>query len=203
MLELVLVIVVLGILASLAMPRLDRDLKQEAADNILSDIRYTQHLALMDYKHNFSNSNWQKSFWMIGFKCNNSSGFNEYIGSDVDYGGGIGNIEAAIDPTNGKKMNTGVCTNVIDATTSDRIFLGKKFGITKIVTAGGCSAVQHIGFDHLGRPHVSFTESAVPEYASYMTTACSFTFTMSDNDTFAITIQPETGYAQIVDQDGS
>lgn len=48
MLELVLVIVVIGILAALAIPRLERDLKQEAADTVLSNIRYTQHLALID-----------------------------------------------------------------------------------------------------------------------------------------------------------
>jgi len=42
MIELVLVIVVLGILAALAMPRLERDLRQEAKDNLLSAIRYTQ-----------------------------------------------------------------------------------------------------------------------------------------------------------------
>jgi len=52
MIELILVIVVLGILAALAMPRVDRDSRQEAADNILSAIRYTQHLALMDNKTN-------------------------------------------------------------------------------------------------------------------------------------------------------
>lgn len=52
MIELVFVIVVLGILSALAMPRIDRDLRQEAKDNILSSIRYTQHLALIDEKTN-------------------------------------------------------------------------------------------------------------------------------------------------------
>ena len=46
MIELVFVIVVIGILAALALPRIDRDLRQEAKDNLLSAIRYTQHLAL-------------------------------------------------------------------------------------------------------------------------------------------------------------
>jgi len=36
LLELVFVILVLGILTALAIPRIDRDLRQEAADNILS-----------------------------------------------------------------------------------------------------------------------------------------------------------------------
>ena len=62
MIELVMVIVVLGILAVLAMPRLDRDLRQEAGDNILSAIRYTQHMALMDDVTNPNDNEWQKAF---------------------------------------------------------------------------------------------------------------------------------------------
>ena len=105
MLELVFVIVVLGILATLAIPRLDRDLKQEASDSILSDIRYTQHLALRDNKHEFNNPQWQRAFWRVGFEnCAASSGLYEYIGTDVNYGGGIDNDEAAVDPANGEKM---------------------------------------------------------------------------------------------------
>ena len=67
MLELVFVIVVLGILAALALPRIDRDLRQEAGDNILSAIRYTQHLALNDDKINPSINDWQKSLWQVRF----------------------------------------------------------------------------------------------------------------------------------------
>ena len=204
MIELVFVIIVIGILAALALPRMDRDLKQQAADSILSDIRYTQHLALSDYKHSDANASWQRSFWTIGFRCNNSSGFSEYVGSDADRGGGIGDSEAAIDPTNGKIMNGDTtCSNTIDTDTSDRIFLGNKFGVTSINSTGGCNTIQYIGFDHLGRPHVGYTGSTTPDYGSYMTSACTFTFTMSDNDTFAITIEPETGYASIVGQPSS
>ncbi len=206
MLELVFVIVVLGILAALAMPRFDRDLKQEAADNILSDIRYTQHLALMDYRHDNSDPNWQKSFWRIGFEfCSGSTDYYEYVGSDENYGGGIDDAEAAIDPTNGKKMiwSGAACPDGGDSNTSDRLFITHKFGIKNFGHTGGCSSAQYIGFDHLGRPHQGFAGSTMPNYASYMATACTFTFTMSDGDTFAISIEPETGYAYIVGQPSS
>ena len=67
MIELVFVIVVLGILAALALPRMDRDLRQEAKDNLLSDICYTQHLALTDNKTNPADPNWQSKLWKITF----------------------------------------------------------------------------------------------------------------------------------------
>lgn len=207
MLELVFVIVVLGIIAALAMPRLDRDLKQEAADSILSDIRYTQHLALMDHKHSFKDADWQKSFWRIGFEnCSGSTGLYEYIGTDINYAGGIGDDEAALDPANGKKMiwSGAVCSDGGDSNTSDRIFITHKYGIVSFTASNGCNTStnnQYIGFDHLGRPHSGF--SATPDYSSYLPSACTFTFTMSDGDTFAISIEPETGHAFIVGQEDS
>lgn len=207
MIELVFVIIVLGILAALSLPRLDRDIKQEAADSILSDIRYTQHLALMDDKHKFDNPNWQKAFWKVSFEsCGSGTGLFTSIGSDMDYLGDISKDEAAIDPANGNPMfwtNTVSCANGGDGTVSDRIFLTKRFSIESIAGTGGCEDLQHIGFDRLGRPHVSFSDSTIPDYASYMPTACTFTFSMSDGNTIAVRIESETGYAYIVGQEDS
>lgn len=207
MIELVLVIVVLGILAALALPRLERDIKQEAADSILSDIRYTQHLALQSSKHNFLEPKWQRAFWKISFEsCGSGSGLFTAIGTDTDYEGDTDRDEAAIDPGNGKPMfwlNTDSCTNGGDNTVSDRIFITKKFGIQSVSGTGGCNGLKHIGFDHLGRPHVSFSGSDAPDYSSYMGLACTFTFTLADGDSFAITINQETGHAFIVGQDNS
>jgi len=206
MLELVMVIVVLGILAALALPRMERDHKQEAADHILSQIRYTQHLALNDDKHMNNNQNWQQRYWKIMFaSCSNGNQFYR-IGSDdnMDGNGVFAQGEAAIDPINGKPLfmsnNDNTCEN--DTTVSNNIFLTIKYGVTAIDTTN-CNNLAHIGFDHLGRPHQSFGASNAPDYASYMTGVCTWTFTMSNNDTFKISIQPETGYAQIVEQDNS
>ena len=206
MIELVMVIVVLGILASLAMPRLDRDVSQEAADTILSNIRYTQHLALIDDKHLYNDPTWQQRYWKIMFaSCSNGDLFYR-IGSDEnsDGNGMFTQTEAAIDPINGKPFfmanNDPNCD--ADQTVSNNIFLTKKFDITTIDTTA-CNDVAHIGFDHLGRPHQSFGASATPDYASYLNATCRFTFTLSNGDTFAIDIAPETGYAHIVTQIGS
>lgn len=205
MIELVLVIVVLGILGALALPRLERDLKQEAADTVLSNIRYTQHMALLDNKHEFDNASWQVKFWQIKFEGCSDNGLFLSVGSDVDEQGDIDKSEAAIDPANGLPMfwlNNSACEQGGDNTVSPNIFLTKKYGVTGVIGSGGCTG-KHIGFDHLGRPHVSFSASAKPNNASYMTTQCTFTFTLSDGDSFAVTIQPETGFAQIVGQDNS
>ncbi len=207
LLEIVIVIVVLGIIAALALPRLDRDIRQEAADTILSHIRYTQHLALSDNKHRHNKKKWQRAFWQIKFESCSGGGLFISVGTDMNYGGDINSHEAATDPANGKPMfwlNTSTCAlNDDTSASSDTIFITKKFGITSVSAVGDeCGGKKHIGFDYLGRPHVSFAGSTEPNNGSYMNDACVFTFTMSD-DTFAISIQPETGYAQIVNQDDS
>ena len=210
MIELVLVIVVLGILAAVGIPRLERDLKQEAADNVLSAVRYTQHLALIDDKQKFDNPKWQQRWWRIYFgTCD--KGIFYAIGSDdnmesannarVDFS------ESAIDPANGKQIwahDGGACGGSAgDDAISPEVLLGKKYGITGYQLSGGCSN-SYLGFDHLGRPYGDkFTISTKPDYQGRVTQTCVMTFTLSDGDTFSIKVEPETGYAYIDGQPDS
>ena len=212
LLEMVFVIIVLGILASLAVPRIDRDLKQEAADNILSDIRYTQHLAQMGSKQMFNDPRWERRYWRIVFgSCTGNDKFY-MIGTDDDMDGSnnayFENTEAAIDPSNGKYMfwtNGNDCSNGGDNNASSRIFISKKYSIKNVTSSGGCANATHIGFDHLGRPQhgVGFSNANLPEHKGYMSSTCTFTFTLEDDSTFSIAIEPETGYAYISSQLGS
>jgi len=191
MLELIFVIVVLGILSALAMPRLERDLRQEAKDNLLSAVRYTQHLALTDDKTNPSDGNWQKKLWMIQFV--QFGGKLRYrIGADTNGGGAIDKVEAAIDPINGKYIYNN--STSLQSDESPNIFLGKTYGIDNISLSGGCTS-QHIAFDNLGRPFNGIT-TATNDYSKYMTNDCNMTFGFASSDIsdLVITIAQETGY---------
>ncbi|MEY3090450.1 MAG: hypothetical protein RL113_766 [Pseudomonadota bacterium] len=204
LLELVFVIVVLGILAALAIPRMERDLRQEAADNILSAIRYTQHLALNDDKTNPFISDWQKSFWTIRFS---DSRYQYIIGSDMDREGNIDKSEAAIDPISGKYIYNNSTDPAEDE--SPDIFLNKKYGIDSIAITGcsvasGSSSALHIAFDHLGRPFRGVSV-ATNNYGRYVTQDCTLTFSASDSfpdQPIVIKIIRETGYAYIVGREG-
>lgn len=210
MIELVMVIVVIGILAAIALPRLDRDIRQDAINNILSNIRYTQHLAIMDNKHLFNEPKWQQRYWKIMFgTCTGSNKFY-MIGSDDDMSssgaaGGSGYFdrnESATDPANGKPMfwtNGTDCSDGGDGTVSPDIFITRKYAINSFSFEGGCSNAQYLGFDYLGRPRVGFAASTIPDYSSYMTSDCNITFSFIDNsyDPFTVTIQRETGHTFI------
>lgn len=205
MIELVFVIVVLGILAALALPRMDRDLRQEAADNVLSAIRYTQHLALNDDKTDPFDPNWQQKLWMIRF----TGGSNAYYTVSSDIGnstnlGSVNKIECAIDPINGKYMfnSSGVFAS-IGSDESPNVFLGHKYGINSVSPSGSCSS-QQIAFDNFGRTFnglktTSNGSLATNDYAKYMSGDCKMTFGFSGDSPapFSIIIKKETGYAYI------
>ncbi len=213
MIELIFVIVVLGILAVLAIPRMDKDLRQEAADNILSAIRYTQHLALMDDKQRFNKPKWQRRFWRIYFGTCNSKKFYT-VGSDDNMDGSINarvdHTEAALDPANGKLMwahdgSSCISGSLSLSDLSPNIMVGKKYGVTTVSPSGGCGN-SYIGFDHLGRPYGStFVNSTVPDDNGILGSDCNLTFSSSDNAffPFSIIITKETGYAYIDGQPDS
>ena len=205
MIELVFVIVVLGIIASLAMGRMDRDLKQEASENILSHIRLAQQLALGDNKHQSDyDANWYTRFWQMEYlQCTNGDYFYR-VGSHSNHPSwGIDvKEEAAIDPVDGKYIWADIsCTPESD--TSQNVLLSKKFGITDINNTGGCSAIDDIGFDYLGRPYNGVARPATANFSNIMTSDCNLTFTMSDNDSFIIIIKAGTGHSYIVGQEES
>jgi len=207
MIELVLVIVIIGILAALAIPRLDRDLRQEAADNILSAIRYTQHLALIDNKQKFDNPQWERRYWHLYFGTCDGKAFYT-IGSDDNMDGSdnarVDSTEAALDPANGKLMwaHDGGCAGSLEiADLSSNIFVGKRYGVKTVTAGGGCSS-KYIAFDYLGRPHqgVGFSKAKKPIHAGYLSAQCTLKFELEKGDPFTINIEPETGYVYVVGQ---
>ncbi len=194
MIELVFVIIILGILASLAMERMDRDLTQEASESVLSSIRLTQQQALIDNKHRKDNNpNWQRAYWRFDFNCTSACAYN--VGSDINLNGTIEKAESAIDPIDGKYLwNDGTGNDM-----SNRVLLGKKFGVINIEASDGCDGSSSIAFDFLGRPHLDVS-TATNNFSSIMRENCKLTFDMSSDDNFSIIIESETGHTSILGQ---
>ncbi len=222
MLELVVVIVVIGILAVIAMPRFDKkeaDL-YNAAKQIVSDIRYTQHLAMIDDLYDKSDSQWYKERWQLLFgKSNsgskNSGGYYAYtIFSDklLTHGGNPDPEEIALNPLDRSKLLSGGFSNTLDwedARASKRMNIGYTYGI-KGVSQSGCGA-KRIAFDHLGRPLKGKSDNWSGSYQGSSSTAtnllennCTFTLCLDDcnvssaDEKVSVRILPETGFVCIL-----
>jgi len=208
MLELVMAIVVIGILAALAMPRIERDLRQDAGDNILSAIRQTQHLALNDNKTNPNSLTWQQTLWQIRF----SNGGGEWwytIGANNDQSNNLDQAESAFSISTGKFLHS-TDASPADPNESKEIFLTAMYGINGVAindcTTPNGTAAMHIAFDYLGRPHGGVTQGGGNDFGTLVTDAngCTLTFTFADGSpNLNIRIERETGYAFIVGQPNS
>ncbi|KIM07197.1 MAG: hypothetical protein KU38_10710 [Sulfurovum sp. FS08-3] len=202
MIELVFVIVVMGILASLAIPRMDRDLRQEAMDSIMSDIMLAQRMAVSDFRHDAADPKWQKTYWKWRItECSNDTIFY-IVTSNKDDRTNADRNESAIDPYNQKYLyaqTTGYCsTGNAHPDDSDRVLITKKFGIKSIDRKGGCSSAQHIAFDEFGRPHNGIDSYTKPNFAYLMKEDCELTFNfenglIEDSSPFTITVEAITG----------
>ena len=211
MLELVVVIVVIGIIAVAALPRINDDHIAEAADQVMSHIRYTQHLAMQDSKVG-DGDKWYKKRWSITFtRASFCRGTNEWRYSVYhDDGNTTGNLnsanEVARDPLDPNKFMSSGWAGISDANcanVSSKYNLATKFGITNVELRGVCgdNNLQTISFDEFGRPMqgVSTTgTSATRGYDRLVHNGQNCQIVLSTaKKTATITVTPETGFLQV------
>ena len=175
MMEIIIVIVVIGILAAVVIPRTGSNQLAEAAVQLISHIRYTQHLAVVDDKFDANEAKWHQRRWILRFQENlvytSISPNNSYnniwaytISSDLpNFSGHNPDLNGmALNPSNAKQYLSGGYDNVLhveDPRSMKSLRLGETYNIKKVVFGGGCrSNVLYIHFDHLGRPMNSFTK---------------------------------------------
>jgi len=210
MIELVFVIVVLGILAAMALPRLDRDYREEAVTSIISSLMYAKHMALTDNVTNPQNDKWQRAFWRFGIGKCSDDGIFYYIGSDKNYDGKIDVNEAIADQSTGKVMmadETLPCKSDVDKNVSSNILLTKKYSIDdSMITFSNCTPVdsdkddlgKYVGFDYFGRIHKGFLDSTSPDFSSRVHTDCQITLSFkNDLNDVVITIESDTGFISV------
>ncbi|QOP40798.1 pilus assembly FimT family protein [Sulfurimonas marina] len=208
--ELMFIIIVIGILAAVVMPRMERDVVREAAIQLVSHIRYTQHLALVDDRYNKDDADWYRSRWQIIFENNADSGGEEsytIFSDNPDYSGHAGANEIATNPQDKSKKLTGGTNGVSydNAAATRSMNLGIKYGIVDVNLTDSCkfSSSKRIAFDHLGRPLKGDLSNATTYMSPYpnsnriITSNCDIT--LSDGtESVTIRITPETGYTYIL-----
>ncbi|MBS4067289.1 MAG: type II secretion system protein [Sulfurimonas sp.] len=216
MMELVFVIVVIGILAAVVMPRTGSNRLNEAAIQVVSHIRYTQHLAMIDDKFDTNpTSEWYKKRWQIFFS-NTEDGSNNLWAYSIfsdGAGGSTGNpdvSELAVNPLNTSKLLTGgysgtVQYNDLQGRNTKELLIGEKYSIVNVDFTEGCSIAsnkQRIFFDNLGRPFYGSPHLQTKPYhneinVKKLNSNCKITLTDNTGKDINISIEPETGYTYI------
>ena len=193
LMELVFVIIIIGILAVLAMPNFDRQPLEEAAEQVASHIRYTQHLAMIDDKYDINDATWYRERWQIRFRYLNPE-YGYVIFADTNQLKNANDNEKAIDSLTGERID-----GFLNYANGN---LTKKYGITNVVSScyqdDDTTVATNKGaivFDNLGRPYRGVSNATTP--AQYLLTAnCNIVLTHTDG-TATITVSPETGYVSV------
>jgi prepilin-type N-terminal cleavage/methylation domain-containing protein len=223
MIELVFVIVIIGILAAVIIPNTKTNPLQEAAMQVLSHIRYTQHLAMTDDRYDPNNRDsagavkWFKERWQIVFHNtvapDNDVAYTIFSDTSGDSTGDASLTEIAINPQDDSKLLSGGYGATILSThpqMTKKLNLEKSYGITSVTFGVACNrnGGTRLSFDHLGRPFQGRQSSMTSPYnvsTPYAATqqrliTADCTVTLSDGtDNVVLRISPETGYSCILD----
>jgi len=181
LIELVFVLVVIGVLAAVIIPSTKTNPLQEAAIQLASHIRYTQHLAMSDDTYDKNDDEWYKARWKLVFSSSDFTGGDDVwaytIFSDKPtYGGDATIKEIAKNPLNpynedsesGQVMSGGYGNGKLDYTDSEfrgmkKLNIGTTYGINSVALSGGGS-YSRISFDYLGRPITGDNSSMTGPY---------------------------------------
>ena len=185
LIELVIVIIIVGILAVVLMPRLERDPFRVALSQVVQHIRFTQHLSMSDDVYNGHQPNWYRAIWRISFRSKNCY----LVSSNIDLDKNYDKSESAIDPLTKTRLysNTKCLYEIGDAKT---MYLSDMYNIDKITFSGACGDNRFIAFSHLGAPLKTLTEPN-----DKITSQCKITF-LSGVQKGIITIEAETGFTK-------
>lgn len=206
MMELIFVIVVIGILAAIVIPRTGANKLREAATQVISHIRYTQHLAMVDDKFDVNDATWYEKRWQIIFgtsaSTNNRPAYT--IFSDTSGTGEPDKTEMAKNPLDSTRLLSGGYSGILHTTNdADEVTKDMNLGYYGIIgygLAGGCAGAR-VSFDHLGRPFRGDLNTMTGAYSAptqrLITAQCRITLT-DGSDNIIIAIEPETGYAHIL-----
>jgi hypothetical protein len=211
-LEIVFVIAIVGILSIVIIPRFGANNLNDAASQVVSHIRYTQHLAMNNDKYNPNDQIWYEKKWRIEFSQTGGLwGYTIFDDRLLSASGNPDPDEIAINPVDKNKRLTGGCSGIssTDPRATKEMNLENKYSIRDIVFSSDCGG-QTITFDHLGRPIRGGTSSMTNPYdLTFISDTCQIDLCMTNcatasaDDKISIKIEPETGYTCVLNSDGN
>ncbi len=220
LIELIFVIVIIGILSAILTPRFNRPTLNQAANQIVSHIRYTQHLAMVDNKFDPSEEFWYRERWQIRFQAKDNKVLYTIFNDRLDGGGYNGDAstivsknEIAKNPLNTSQLLTGLST--ASKTNSKEMILNEKYGIQKVVFSTTCNrySSNRIIFDSMGRPLFGKSSTFTSAYRNdndstiklrLVQDQCIIKLCLDNpcgdkkDEFIRIAIEPETGYTHIL-----
>ncbi|MDR2905446.1 MAG: hypothetical protein LBU73_05800 [Helicobacteraceae bacterium] len=212
MIELITILIIVAILATIAIAGMFKEDKLDTAvEELLVNMRYAQHLAVMNDEFNANDPRWEWKRWRIKFSRSSADrSWSYHIFKDDDDSannvpstGPNSNLYIARNPLDGQFITTTTSTSP-NVRPESSLFLGafltreREISDIKFLpeVRGGCD--QTIAFDELGRPFHTSTPSSPSDlgfhYIAYEPGFCTIRLTHISGRTADICVEGETGY---------
>ncbi|EGH4468030.1 Tfp pilus assembly protein FimT/FimU [Campylobacter lari] len=217
LIELVFVCIILSLLFSMAYVYYKPDYLRLGAEQVLNDIKYTRHLALIqnDFRvkeFNIAKREWFKAKWQLYFirsksATNNEQTYTIFLDKNGDGNANIGknminkDREIAVDLINPDiLMNSGQSgvINQNDFKANLKYNIEKTYGISKVLFEGACKGSTRLIFDDYGRLYTPL-KNATRTYdkLTSFNNDCIIRLSNNQNEHVCIIINPISGYAYI------
>ena len=212
LIELIFVIVIIGIISSFVIPSIKTNPLQEAAIQLASDIRYTQHLAMNDDLYRSNENNWFENRWRLkfynGIKSDNKLAYT--ICNKEDSHTNVNANNVAKNPLDSNQLlSGGHSSSSAKLNINDEAFigmyklnLGKSYNISSYSLSGGCR-YSRINFDFLGRPIYRDPNKLTKVYKEddkevLVHESCQIKLSTINHEEIKIIIEAETGRVKII-----
>jgi competence protein ComGC len=199
-LELLLVLLIISILSTIFIQNSNQSNYSkidEACEQILTHLKYTRHLAMIDNRFDPTQEMWFRSRWRIKFlKCRENRGIYYTIFSDKNLKGTPNKDESIKDPLSKKWLYvSNWCTQKEDEYA--KVLLTKEFDISSIeLSCNATSSFGEIIFDYRGKPYNKFGYDSNDAFKYALSEPCYLKIINSKAQSRTIIIQNETGFAK-------
>jgi hypothetical protein len=190
-------------------PNFQRNTLREAADQVISHIRYTQHLAMMDDKFDADDPKWFRHRWQMVFSTsatytNNKLSYTIFSDAATSIVGNADQYEMAINPLDNTKFLSGGYHGTLHTSNekaTKELNIGEEYGVNVFSLSGGCLN-SRISFDYLGRPFQGNLANPASWHTAYQAnkliqSRCNVNLS-NGVENIVIAIEPETGYTHIL-----
>jgi type II secretory pathway pseudopilin PulG len=195
LLELVLVVVLIGFLYTLFIPKKQENRLQELTNRVSLYLSYIRYKALIDDKY-LNDDLWHKKRWtMKFFRCQNE-GIYFSIYSDENGKGHPNQDESLKDPLTNKYIySSNYCEE--NNENSKYTLLTKSFDIDKVnISCNDTDSLGQISFGNDGRVYSKLSNFSNEAYEYEITTPCYIKFTSKNQETKEIKIYPKTAFIE-------
>lgn len=194
LLEIVLVIVLIGVLYTLFIPKKQENKLQELTNRVSLYLSYVRYKALIDDKYSLDDL-WHKKRWtMKFFRCRNEGGIYFSIYSEDNDKGHPNQSESLKDPLTNKYIySSNYCQE--NNENSKYTLLTKNFDIQNVdISCNSTDSLGQISFGSDGRVYSKLSNFTNEASFYEITSPCYIKFTSKTQETSEIKIYPRTAF---------